>query len=89
AVMRDDATALVCNLADCYARWGDLATMAAALLGVEADVDLSSPATSRNTFTKDVARQLGVPLDRGHAGLREHLRTLMATMDLAAARSSG
>jgi nucleoside-diphosphate-sugar epimerase len=68
------------NLADCYARWSDWAAMAAEILGIEADIDDSSPAASKNAFSKDAARSLGVALDRGHEGIRAHLRGLIASM---------
>ncbi len=69
------------NLADCYARWADLARMAADLLGVEVEIDMSSPPASKNVFAKDAARALGVELDRGHEGIRQYLRELIAAMD--------
>lgn len=68
------------NLVDCYARWADWALIAADLLGIDANVDASSPAEPKNTFTKDAAQSLGVRLDRGHDGIREHLRALIAAM---------
>ncbi len=67
------------DLADCYARWSDLARMACELAGVEVEVDESSPPAPRNQFSKDAARELGVRLDRGHEGIREHLRELLET----------
>jgi nucleoside-diphosphate-sugar epimerase len=76
-----EANGRVYNLADCYARWADLAQMAAEIMGLDADIDMSSPAQPKNTFAKDAARSLGVPLDRGHAGLREHLRLLIERME--------
>lgn len=71
-----DASPKVYNLADCYARWGDLAQMAAEAMGIDADIDMSSPPQSKNQFTKDAAQSLGVPLDRGHDGLRAHMTEL-------------
>ncbi|MHC5115027.1 MAG: NAD-dependent epimerase/dehydratase family protein [Planctomycetota bacterium] len=65
------------NLADCYARWGDLAVMIAEILGVDAEVDLSSPADPKNVFTKDATQSLGIRMDRGHEGLRAHLGELI------------
>ncbi|MEC7351476.1 MAG: NAD(P)-dependent oxidoreductase, partial [Planctomycetota bacterium] len=60
------ATPAVYNLVDCYARWGDWATIASELLGIEAEIDLSSPPAPRNMFLDDQVRQdLGVGLDRG------------------------
>lgn len=68
------------NLVDCYARWADWAVMACDLLRVKAPIDLSSAAQPQNTFTKDAARSLGVNLDRGHEGIRQHLRELIERM---------
>ena len=39
----DRATPAVYNLVDCYARWGDWATIASEELGIEAEIGLSSP----------------------------------------------
>ena len=75
-----DANGKIYNLADCYARWADLAKMTAELLGLDADIDMSSPAEPKNRFTKDAVQSLGVPMDRGHDGLREHLRELSELM---------
>jgi len=81
AVGNPDAAGRACNLADCYARWADLAQMIADILGVEADIDFSSPDHPRNQFSKDAARSLGVTLDRGHEGIRTYLRQLIETME--------
>jgi nucleoside-diphosphate-sugar epimerase len=77
---RAEADPIIVNLADCYARWADWAAMACELLGNDMAIDMTSPAASKNTFTKDVARSLGVTLDRGHGGIREHLRDLIIHM---------
>jgi nucleoside-diphosphate-sugar epimerase len=69
------------NLADCYARWSDWARLAAELLAVDVEIDMSSPQAPKNVFTKDAAGALGVQLDRGHEGIRRHLRELIAAMD--------
>ena len=72
------------NLVDCYARWGDWAVMAGELLGVEPDIDLSSPAEPKNVFGKDQAQTLCTDpgfLDRGHDGIRRHLSDLIAAMN--------
>ena len=74
------ANGKVYNLADCYARWADLAQMAAELLVLDVDIDMSSPAEPRNQFTKDGVQALGVAMERGHDGLREHLRELSELM---------
>jgi nucleoside-diphosphate-sugar epimerase len=68
------------NLVDCYARWADWAAMAAEVMGVRAEIDFSSPASPKNVFTKDAARSLGVSLDRGHEGIGEYLRELIAAV---------
>jgi len=69
------------NLADCYARWSDWAVIAASELGLDIPIEHVSPPVPRNEFTKDAAAALGVPLDRGHEGIREHVRELIARMD--------
>ena len=72
------------NLVDCYARWGDWATMAADVLGIGAEIDLSSPAEPQNTFVTDATRDvLGVQLDRGHAGIRASIAELVEAMRAA------
>ena len=69
------------NLVDCYARHADWARMAAELLEIEADIDESSPALPANSFSKEAAGSLGVSLDRGHTGIREHLAQLARVME--------
>ena len=76
----EDAAGRAFNLADCYARWADWAQMTAELLGVEADIDFSSPSQPNNVFTKDAAQSLGISLDRGHEGIRRHLRDVIDRM---------
>lgn len=72
------------NLVDCYARWGDWAQMAAEIMQIRPKIDLSSPASPANEFVVNKARSLaGVRLDRGHAGIRGHLETLIAAMKKA------
>lgn len=73
------------NLVDCYARYADWAAAGAEVLGVKADIDTSSPPKSKNQFTKSAAESLGVPLDRGMNGIREHLRELAGAMRKAGA----
>ena len=69
------------HLADCYARWGDLAAMAAEQLGIQAEVDTQSPHSSRNHFCKKaVQEELGVGLDRGQEGISTHLTLLIEAM---------
>ncbi len=78
---RPKASAGIYHLADCYARWADWGLMSADLLGVEATVDLDSPTSSKNSFTKDtLGDELGVKIDRGHEGIREHLDSLLKAM---------
>jgi nucleoside-diphosphate-sugar epimerase len=72
------------NLVDCYARWADWAAIACDVLGASREIDLTSPASPRNSFSRDAARELGVRLDRGHEGIRSHLRALIRLMDTAA-----
>lgn len=69
------------NLADCYARWADLARMVAELLGKEIEIDFSSPTEPKNVFSKDAVHSLGVKLDRGHEGIRSYLKELIEAMD--------
>ena len=68
------------NLVDCYARWADWAAIAAEELGVQAEIDMSSPPQSQNMFAKDAVESLGVRLNRGHDGIRAHLRELAGLM---------
>jgi nucleoside-diphosphate-sugar epimerase len=71
----------VYNLVDCYARWGDLARMAAEIMQIRPEIDLSSPSEPENMFVKDKAQSLpGVRLDRGHEGIRGHLDELISAM---------
>ena len=73
------ASPRVYNLVDCYARWSDWAAISCDLLGVEVDIDDSSPAQPRNRFdTSDVQSDLGVAMNRGHDGIRRHLTELIA-----------
>lgn len=71
----------VFNLADCYARWADIAQMIAEILGIDVKIDMSSPPEPRNQFSKEAIRSLGLNLDRGHDGIRDYLRALIAVMD--------
>ncbi len=75
------AAGAVYDLADCYARWADWVLLVRDLLGVDVEVDTSSPTAPRNVFSKDAARRLGVALDRGHEGIRAHLRELIEVME--------
>ena len=69
------------HLADCYARWAEWATMACDILDTEVPIDTSSPTSPRNMFTHEkLEADLGIVLDRGHAGIGSHLRELHAIM---------
>jgi len=81
AVGNPDASGTIFNLADCYLRWADWAAIAADLLGVDAEIDFSSPESPKNMFSKEAVKNtLGVPLDRGREGVREHLAELIDRM---------
>jgi nucleoside-diphosphate-sugar epimerase len=73
------------NLVDCYARHADWAAMAARVLGIEAQIDFSSPAQPENAFSKEAVRSLGLVPDRGHTGIEAHLRALAAAMGVPGA----
>jgi nucleoside-diphosphate-sugar epimerase len=78
-INNEQANGRVFNLVDCYARWGDWATIAAEELGLDATIDLTSPAEPKNSFLKTATQErLGVAMDRGTDGIREHLRDLIA-----------
>ncbi|HWB20144.1 MAG TPA: NAD(P)-dependent oxidoreductase [Phycisphaerales bacterium] len=81
AIDNPSASGRAYNLADTYARWADLAVMASDILDIKADIDLSSPPHPKNHFTKDAAHSLGVALDRGHDGLRDHIQNLISVMN--------
>lgn len=69
------------NLVDCYARWGDLAQMAAEIMQIRPEIDLGSPPVPVNSFDVTKARTLpGVQLNRGHEGLSQHLEELIGAM---------
>ena len=72
------------NLVDCYARWGDVAQMGAEILGASSEIDLSSPESPQNSFSKELALALkpederaDLYMNRGESGLREHMRELI------------
>lgn len=75
-----DAAGKAYNMADCYARWADLAQITCELLDVKVDIDFSSPSQAKNTFTKDQIKTLRVNLDRGQEGIRKHLSELIELM---------
>ncbi len=76
-----DAAGKAYNMADCYARWADLAQITCELLNVEVEIDFSSPKQAKNVFIKDRIETLGVKLDRGHDGIRKHLSELIELMN--------
>lgn len=80
AIGHDSASGRPFDLVDSYARWADWARLAAELLEVEADIDFSSPEQSKNMFSKSAAESLGITLNRGHDGIRDHLRELITTL---------
>lgn len=84
AIGNPEAAGRAYNLADCYARWSDLAQMVAQLLGKEVEIDYSSPPEPKNVFSKDAVQSLGVKLDRGHEGIRSYLKQLIEAMDRGA-----
>lgn len=86
AVGNPAAAAGIYDLTDCYARWADWAAMTADLLGIDAEIDMSSPASSKNVFEKESVNRMGIALDRGHEGIREHLAELIGVMEGAERR---
>ncbi len=78
ALERPEAAGRVFDLVDCYARWADWAEWIAEELGIDVEIDDSSPPRPRNEFDVTAARSLGARLDRGHEGLREHVRSMLA-----------
>jgi nucleoside-diphosphate-sugar epimerase len=68
------------NLADCYTRWSNFAVWAGEALGVKPDIRVSSPEQPKNMFDASAARSLGIGLNRGHEGLRTHVRDLVGRM---------
>lgn len=71
------------NLVDCYLRWADWAQMAAEIMGIKANIDMSSPPQPKNMFTKDAVHSLGVTMTRGPEGVRTHLKNLIERMNIA------
>ncbi|MDG2422472.1 MAG: NAD(P)-dependent oxidoreductase [Phycisphaerales bacterium] len=81
ALERPHITSGIYHLADCYARWGDWASITADLLDVPANINMDSPTSSKNTFSKQsVQDELGVSMDRGQDGIRDHLKELIEVM---------
>lgn len=69
------------NLVDCYARWADWAKLACEIMNIDVEIDVSSSAHPKNEFLKDQVQALGVAMDRGHEGIRDYLRELIAAID--------
>ena len=81
ALANEKAAGRPFNLVDCYARWADWGAIVADVLGVEAEIDFSSPETPHNEFTKDATRDvLGVGLSRGLDGIRAEVERLVVAM---------
>jgi len=84
ALTHEGASGQAFNLVDCYARWADWAKLACEALGLEVgvdrEIDFSSPSEPKNTFSKEAAQSIGVTLDRGEAGIRAHLEQLVKAM---------
>ncbi len=78
-VERPETSGRAYDLVDCYARHADWASIAADLLGIRADIDFSGPPQPTDSFL-DAARSLGIPLTRGHDGIRRHLAQLAAAI---------
>ena len=79
AVDNPAASPAVYNLVDCYARWCDWAQVIANRLGVELDIDDSSPSAPKNMFdTSATVEDLGVSLDRGFDGITRHIDEMIA-----------
>ena len=75
------ASPRVYNLANCYARWADWATLAAEELGSDVEIDKSSPPAPINTFeTSYVTEDLGVKLDHGMQDIQKAVRELIDVM---------
>jgi len=89
AVECDDAAGRAFNLADCYAKFTLLGRFAAEALGLpERRVTLDGSPGARNRFDTTACREiLGVPLDRGTEGLREHVRRLAEVVQQTGAGS--
>ncbi|MBC8203194.1 MAG: NAD(P)-dependent oxidoreductase [Planctomycetes bacterium] len=71
----------VYNLVNCYARWADWATFAAKALGIDINIDTSSPPAPINTFeTEYVTEDLGVKLNRGIQDIEKAVKELLNVM---------
>lgn len=79
AVERDAASGHAFHLADCYAKFTRFAEHGAALLGLDSSmVEPDDGPPAKNVFSKELEREvLGVEMNRGDNGLREHMRELV------------
>lgn len=68
------------HLAELYARWCDWAELACEVLDTTVPIDRSSPERPKNMFDLQELADIGVPLDRGMDGIREHLSILRDRM---------
>jgi nucleoside-diphosphate-sugar epimerase len=81
AARRQVAEPGIYHLADCYARWAEWARLSCEVLGTEVDIDDSSPTQPRNQFNNALLEEeLGITLDRGFGGIRDHLHELSGVM---------
>jgi|TARA_B110000116_G_C16709820_1_gene523920 nucleoside-diphosphate-sugar epimerase len=78
AIGNESASPSVYNLVDCYARWADWAAIASKELGIESDVDFSSPEQPKNSFDiSTVENELGVSMNRGIDGIRTQIQDIL------------
>jgi hypothetical protein len=64
---------------DCYARWCDWAGVIGERLGVEVEMDESSPTSPQNMFeTSATEKELGVSMNRGFDGIIAHIDEMIS-----------
>ncbi|MAB83722.1 MAG: hypothetical protein CMJ24_09865 [Phycisphaerae bacterium] len=81
AADRRDGEPGIYHLAELYARWCDWAELACELLDTRVEIDRSSPEHPKNQFElTQLEDRLGIRLDRGLDGIREHLAELLERM---------
>ena len=81
ALEKPEAAGQAFNMADCYARWTDWAHMIAEELGFDPSaIEHNSPAEPKNQFSKAAVQSLGIGMDRGFDGIRQHIRALIDSM---------
>jgi UDP-glucose 4-epimerase len=79
AVGRPEVAGQVYNLVDCYVYLQQVAHMAKELSGSRAAItDRIGDAAPRYVVISDAAKALGARLNRGHAGIREHVAQVLA-----------